>query len=71
MTYITTILSEKEIEAIKLISSGMSQREIAEHLNMPKTSLNNFLRELRTKTGTANSANLVSFGYEKGILKTA
>ena len=60
--------SNKEIEIIKLISKGFTNREIATEIGNSYSYVCNTFNRLLLKTRTVNKPHLVSWAYKKGIL---
>lgn len=62
-------LTSKQRECLTLIAEGMTDREIAECMNVKITTVREHLKEVRGKLGACNRANAVSRGYQRGELK--
>jgi DNA-binding NarL/FixJ family response regulator len=61
-------LSKREIEILGLIAQGMSNHEIANQLNISAYTVDGHRRNLISKTGVKNSANLVMYAIKNGFI---
>jgi DNA-binding NarL/FixJ family response regulator len=64
-----TILTDKELEFIKLLRQGLKMKEIASLMFVSIETLDKLARELREKTETYNGKHLIDWCYQNGILK--
>jgi DNA-binding NarL/FixJ family response regulator len=62
-------LTHKEKEFIRLKADGLKISDIAELLFMSYKSVEKLADDLKKKTNTYNSCNLIHWGYQNGILK--
>ncbi|RPJ78836.1 MAG: hypothetical protein EHM20_02945 [Alphaproteobacteria bacterium] len=60
-------LSSREIEIIKLISKGMTDKEIAQEFNISIHTTKTHRKRIISKLGLKNSAVLVKFAVENGL----
>ena len=63
-----TPLSDREIEVLKLIADEYSNPEIAEKLFISIRTVDTHRRNLLDKLGAKNTAGLVKYAIQKGIL---
>jgi DNA-binding CsgD family transcriptional regulator len=61
-------LNPFEIELIKLLSAGYSQKEIAAKFKISNTNVNNFLSRARIKTGARSTIHLVLQAHKNKML---
>jgi DNA-binding NarL/FixJ family response regulator len=62
-------LSKREREVLDLICQGNTNIEMAEKLYLSPKTIEGHRSHLLSKTGTKNSAHLVMFAIQKGIIK--
>ena len=62
-------LSEREVEILKLICEGYTNKEIAEKLFISKRTVEGHRTNLLLKTNTKNTANLVAFSLQNKLIK--
>jgi DNA-binding NarL/FixJ family response regulator len=60
-------LTPREAEVLSLIASGMSNREIAEHLTISEGTVKSHINHLLTKTDARDRAQAVTFAYQHGL----
>ncbi|WP_158275687.1 response regulator transcription factor [Marinilabilia rubra] len=60
--------TKREIEILELIARGMSNHEIADQLNISVYTVDGHRRNLISKAGVKNSANLIFFAIQNGII---
>ena len=60
--------TKREIEILELIARGMSNNEIAQKLNISAHTVDGHRRNLISKAGVKNSANLIFFAIQNGII---
>ena len=60
--------SKREIEVLLYLARGFQSTQIAEKLFLSKHTVNNHRKNMLRKTGLKNSAELVRFGLENGLL---
>lgn len=63
-------LSEREIEIIKLISDGSTNKEIADQLFLSTHTVNTHRKNIMNKLGIKNTAGIVIYAVKENIIKT-
>jgi len=63
-------LSEREIEIIKLISDGCTNKEIADQLFLSTHTVNTHRKNIMNKLGIKNTAGIVIYAVKENIIKT-
>ncbi len=63
-------LSEREIEIIKLISDGLTNKEIADQLFLSAHTVNTHRKNIMHKLGIKNTAGIVIYAVKENIIKT-
>ena len=61
-------LTLREQQILYYIAQGLSNREIAERLTLSEQTVKAHLSHMTTKSGRANRAALVTYGFETGVL---
>jgi DNA-binding CsgD family transcriptional regulator len=61
-------LSGREVEVLRLVSEGCSNRAIGERLSISANTAANHVRSILQKTGTANRAEAATYAARHGIL---
>ncbi|MBP2664895.1 MAG: degU 1 [Firmicutes bacterium] len=61
-------VSERELEVLRLVSQGMSNREIGEKLCISESTVKNHLRNIMDKLHLQNRMQLIAFAYKNGLL---
>lgn len=61
-------LTHRELEIIQLIAKGKNTKEIADNLNISYHTVKTHRRNIREKTQTSNTAQLIAFGKKKGVV---
>lgn len=64
----TEILTEREKEILLLISSGLSNQEIADNLHLSKRTVDKHRENILHKTQTKNTADLIMFAIRNGLI---
>lgn len=59
-------LSEREIQVVELVASGLTNQEIAEELEISKRTVDNHISNILTKTETDNRVALVRWALQWG-----
>jgi DNA-binding NarL/FixJ family response regulator len=59
-------LSEREVEIIELVATGLTNQEIAEALTISKRTVDNHVSNIFTKTGAKNRVALLNWAMDKG-----
>jgi DNA-binding CsgD family transcriptional regulator len=62
-------LSEREVEVLSLLAAGKSNREIADTLYISINTVANHVRNILTKTNTANRTEAATFAIHQGLLE--
>lgn len=62
----TTVLSERELQVIELVASGLTNQEIAVELAISKRTVDNHISNILTKTHTDNRVALVRWALQWG-----
>jgi len=60
-------LSEREVEVLRLIVAGKSNRQIADELILSERTVANHLAHIFNKTGTDNRAAVAAFAIRHGL----
>ncbi|PLX66485.1 MAG: hypothetical protein C0602_12575 [Denitrovibrio sp.] len=63
----STILTARECQILKLISTGMTSKEIADCLCISKNTVDTHRNKMLQKLSLANSASLVHYAYKSGL----
>jgi DNA-binding NarL/FixJ family response regulator len=61
-------LTPREVEVIRLLASGRSNREIADLLFVSPKTVARHLSNIFTKTGTSSRAAATAFAYDHGLM---
>ena len=62
------LLSEREVEILKLVSVGKSNRTIAEQLSISENTVKYHLKNIQHKLGVSNRTEAVTWAIQNGIL---
>ena len=62
------VFSDREVEIIRLIESGLSSEEIAEKLFLSVHTVNTHRRNMLDKSGKASMSDLIYYLKERGVL---
>jgi DNA-binding CsgD family transcriptional regulator/pimeloyl-ACP methyl ester carboxylesterase len=60
-------LSPREMEVVRLLASGRTNRQIAEELFISLNTVSHHLRNVFAKTGTSNRTEAAAFAFEAGL----
>ena len=60
-------LSQREVEVLRLIAAGKTDREIAEELFISFRTVGNHVRNILNKTNTANRTEATAFAVREGL----
>ena len=60
-------LTGREVEVIRLVTQGKSDKEIGDELFISPKTVSNHVRNIRTKTGTANRTEAAAYGIRHGL----
>lgn len=63
------LLTERELEIVRLIAEGLSSRSIAERLSISTKTVDTHRANIMEKLGVRNSAELIKYAIREGILK--
>jgi len=63
---IFTALSDRELQVIELVASGLTNQEIAKELEISKRTVDNHISNILTKTRTDNRVALVRWALQWG-----
>jgi len=63
------VISDREIEILKYICDGFTNKEIGEKLNISDRTVDSHRRNLLQKTGCKNSAELVKYAFTNNLIK--
>jgi DNA-binding CsgD family transcriptional regulator len=61
-------LSDRELEILRLVARGLSNREIGAELFISEHTAANHIRAILRKTGSANRTEATAFAYEHGLV---
>ncbi len=61
-------ISQREMEVIKLMASGLPGKSIADNLHLSIYTIENHKRNIRAKTQTKSAAELINFVLRNNIL---
>ena len=59
-------LSERELQIIDLVATGLTNQEISEKLEISKRTVDNHISNILHKTGTENRVELLRWGLQWG-----
>jgi DNA-binding NarL/FixJ family response regulator len=59
-------LSDRELQIVELVASGLTNQEIAEKLEISKRTVDNHISNILTKTATGNRVALVRWALQWG-----
>lgn len=62
----STVLSERELEIIELVATGLSNQEISSLLEISKRTVDNHVSNILTKTNTENRVELLRWALQSG-----
>lgn len=63
----STVLSDRELQVLKLFAKGLSRREIARELKIKETTVSTYKTKLIEKLDLRNFAELIHYAIEEGI----
>jgi len=64
-------LVKHEVRILKLLSSGLTSKEIGDKIGLNWKTVEGYISILKVKLKAKNVAHLISRGYEKGILRVS
>ena len=62
-------LTNRELEVLRLLASGLNSKEISEQLFISTNTVEYHRKQLLRKTESRNVAQLIGNAYKRGILK--
>jgi DNA-binding CsgD family transcriptional regulator len=62
-------LSGREVEVLRLVAAGCSNREIGRRLSISANTAANHVRSILQKTGTANRAEAATYAARRDLLE--
>jgi len=62
-------LTERELDVLRLVAEGLSNREIGERLFLSANTAANHVRSILSKTGASNRTKAAMFATEQGLLR--
>jgi DNA-binding NarL/FixJ family response regulator len=62
-------LTERDVEVLRLIAEGYTNQEMADKLFTSKRTVEGYRQQLMNKTGTRNTAALVSFAFTHSLIR--
>ena len=68
--YFPAGLSAREAEVLKLLTSGLANREIGEQLFITANTVANHVKSILQKTGAANRTEAAAFAVRSGVLES-
>jgi DNA-binding NarL/FixJ family response regulator len=66
--WISSQLSQREIEVLKLIGKGLTNKEIADALHVTESTIKGHVTGLLTKLGVSDRTQAVLSGFKKGLI---
>jgi DNA-binding NarL/FixJ family response regulator len=66
----TNKLSPRELEVLTLMVEGLTDKAIAEHLFLSKTTIKKYDQKIFGKLGVSNRTEAVSYALRKGLIRT-
>lgn len=64
-------LTDREVEVLRLVAAGASNREVGERLFISPNTAANHMRNILSKTGTANRTEAAAFAHGHGLMHDA
>lgn len=62
----STLLSDRELQVLELVTSGLTNQDIAENLDISKRTVDSHISNILTKTDTNNRVSLVRWALQWG-----
>ena len=62
----STLLSDRELQVLGLVASGLTNQDIAENLDISKRTVDSHVSNILTKTDTNNRVSLVRWALQWG-----
>ena len=63
-----SLLTNRQVQILKLVADGIRYREIADQLCVSETTVNREMREVFNRMGVNDAAHAVSVAYKQGLL---
>ncbi|WP_255315019.1 response regulator transcription factor [Rhodococcus koreensis] len=60
-------LSAREVEVLRLVASGMTNQDVAEHLSLSKKTVARHLSNIFAKIGVTSRAAATAYAYQHGL----
>lgn len=64
-------LSEREVEVLRLLATGMTNRQIADDLVLSVKTVDRHVSNIFSKTGVSNRAGATAYAFEKQIVSSS
>ncbi len=64
------LLSQRELEVLKLVVEGLRNKEIADRMGVGINSIESYRARLMTKAGCASPAELVRYALKEGLVSS-
>jgi DNA-binding NarL/FixJ family response regulator len=64
---VTDLLSQREIEVLRLLAAGKSNQQIADELVISLNTVNRHVSNIYAKTGAANRAEATGYAHRHGL----
>ena len=61
-------LTDRELEVLKLVAQGMTNRDVADQLYIAENTAANHVRSILRKTGSANRTRAARYAAERDLL---
>lgn len=62
----STLLSDRELQVLELVASGLTNQDIAKNLDISKRTVDSHISNILTKTDTNNRVSLVRWALQWG-----
>lgn len=62
-------LTDRQTEIVRLVASGLSNRDIAVRLHLAETTVKSYLSEVLTRHGLRDRTQLAVRAYESGLVR--
>lgn len=64
-----SVLTEREVQVLELVSEGLTNLEIARRLSLSPLTVKEHMSRISTKVGTEGRAGLVGWAFRNGYLR--
>jgi excisionase family DNA binding protein len=61
-------LTDREMQVVKLVAQGLSNKAIANKLHIADGTVKNHLRHIFLKTRTSNRTHFIAYAYQEGLI---